>query len=74
MEPKMNVVLVHGAWVDGSSWSKVIPLLQNKGFNVRAPIGYTRFVLLAPAKGPITKDHSPRDKRRSIFAAGSNNL
>ena len=23
-----NVVLVHGAFADGSSWSKVIPLLQ----------------------------------------------
>ncbi len=36
METKTNVVLVHGAWADGSSWSKVIPLLQNKGFNVTA--------------------------------------
>ena len=26
-----NVVLVHGAFADGSSWSKVIPLLQAKG-------------------------------------------
>lgn len=31
-----NVVLVHGAFADGSSWSKVIPLLQAKGFNVIA--------------------------------------
>jgi pimeloyl-ACP methyl ester carboxylesterase len=31
-----NVVLVHGAFADGSSWAKVIPLLQNKGFNVIA--------------------------------------
>jgi len=29
-----NIVIVHGAWVDGSSWSKVIPLLQAKGFHV----------------------------------------
>lgn len=29
-----NVVLVHGAFADGSSWSKVIPILQAKGFNV----------------------------------------
>ena len=35
MEP-INVVLVHGAWADGSSWSKVIPLLEDKGFNVTA--------------------------------------
>ena len=31
-----NIVLVHGAFVDGSSWSKVIPLLQNEGFLVLA--------------------------------------
>ncbi len=31
-----NVVLVHGAWADGSSWSKVIPLLESKGFHVVA--------------------------------------
>jgi pimeloyl-ACP methyl ester carboxylesterase len=29
-----NIVLVHGAFADGSSWSKVIPLLQAKGYNV----------------------------------------
>src|SRR5208282_5786002 len=31
-----NVILVHGAWADGSSWSKVIPLLEAKGLNVTA--------------------------------------
>ena len=31
-----NVVLVHGAFADGSSWSKIIPLLQAKGLNVIA--------------------------------------
>ncbi|MBY3321531.1 alpha/beta fold hydrolase [Rhizobium laguerreae] len=29
-----NVVLVHGAYADGSSWSKVIPLLQKAGLRV----------------------------------------
>lgn len=29
-----NVVLVHGAFADGSSWSKVITLLHAKGFRV----------------------------------------
>lgn len=33
---EVNIVLVHGAWADGSSWSNVIPLLQNKGYNVTA--------------------------------------
>ena len=32
--PVKSVVLVHGAFADGSSWSKVIPLLQAKGLNV----------------------------------------
>ena len=31
-----NVVLVHGAWADGSSWAKVIPLLEAKGLHVVA--------------------------------------
>lgn len=31
-----NVVLVHGAYADGSSWAKVIPLLQAAGMNVIA--------------------------------------
>ncbi len=32
----VRVVLVHGAWADGSSWSKVIVLLQAKGINAVA--------------------------------------
>jgi pimeloyl-ACP methyl ester carboxylesterase len=31
-----NVILVHGAWADGSSWAKVIPLLADKGMTVTA--------------------------------------
>ena len=31
-----NVVLVHGAYADGSSWADVIPLLQRAGLNVMA--------------------------------------
>jgi pimeloyl-ACP methyl ester carboxylesterase len=31
-----NVVLVHGAWADGSSWNKIIPLLEAKGLHVVA--------------------------------------
>ena len=34
--PVKNSVLVHGAFADGSSWSKVIPLLQARGYNVIA--------------------------------------
>lgn len=31
-----NIVLVHGLYADGSSWGKVIPLLQAKGYHVTA--------------------------------------
>jgi pimeloyl-ACP methyl ester carboxylesterase len=32
-----NVVLVHGAWADGSSWSGVVQQLQADGYSVTAP-------------------------------------
>jgi pimeloyl-ACP methyl ester carboxylesterase len=32
-----NIVLVHGAWADGSSWSAVIERLQDDGYTVTAP-------------------------------------
>jgi pimeloyl-ACP methyl ester carboxylesterase len=35
-QPARNVVLVHGAFSDGSSWAKVIPLLEAKGLHVTA--------------------------------------
>lgn len=31
-----NIILVHGAWADGSSWAKVIPLLAEQGAVVTA--------------------------------------
>jgi pimeloyl-ACP methyl ester carboxylesterase len=36
MSKSVNIMLVHGAWADGSCWSKVILLLQAKGYNVTA--------------------------------------
>ncbi len=35
-EPAKNVILVHGAWADGSSWSRIIPLLTARNLNVTA--------------------------------------
>jgi pimeloyl-ACP methyl ester carboxylesterase len=63
-----NIVLVHGAFADGSSWSRVIPLLEAKGFNVTAvqnpltslaeDVATTRRIL-AQQKGPtILVGHS----------------
>src|SRR6516225_9860319 len=31
-----NIVLVHGAFADGTSWAKVIPILEKRGFHVVA--------------------------------------
>ena len=35
-QPVKNILLVHGAFADGSSWSKVIPILEARGFHVVA--------------------------------------
>ena len=32
--PKPTIILVHGLWADGSSWSKVIPSLLEQGYKV----------------------------------------
>jgi len=37
MNGRPNIVLIHGAWADGSCWSGVIERLQADGFQVRAP-------------------------------------
>ena len=37
MSNRPNIILVHGAWADGSSWSAVIEDLQAKGYKVTAP-------------------------------------
>jgi pimeloyl-ACP methyl ester carboxylesterase len=37
MSPQPNIVLVHGAWADGSCWSAVIERLQADGYRVTAP-------------------------------------
>jgi pimeloyl-ACP methyl ester carboxylesterase len=36
MATSPNIVLVHGAWADGSCWSNVIARLQADGYNVTA--------------------------------------
>ena len=47
MQSRPNIVLVHGAWADGSCWSSVIERLQADGFKVSAP----QFAL-----GPLADD------------------
>jgi pimeloyl-ACP methyl ester carboxylesterase len=36
MNKNTNILLVHGAWADGSCWSKVVLLLKEQGYNVTA--------------------------------------
>ena len=58
----VTVVLVHGAWADGSSWAKVIAPLAAEGVNVlAAPLPLTSFAkdiaaverTLERASGPV---------------------
>jgi pimeloyl-ACP methyl ester carboxylesterase len=37
MNGRPNIVLVHGAWADGSCWNGVIERLQSDGYHVTAP-------------------------------------
>src|SRR5881394_245610 len=36
-QAKPTIVLVHGAWADSSSWSKVVRRLQTQGYTVDVP-------------------------------------
>jgi pimeloyl-ACP methyl ester carboxylesterase len=41
---KPTIVLIHGAWVNGSCWQEVIPILQNSGYKVvAAPLPLANF-------------------------------
>ena len=63
-----NIVLVHGAWADGSSWSAVIERLQKTGYHVTAvqlpltsmadDVAKTREVLAAQSGPTILVAHS----------------
>src|SRR5215475_14718057 len=59
---KPTIVLVHGAFADGSSWNGVIPRLQQEGYTVVAPANPLRGVtadsaylasLLGQIDGPV---------------------
>jgi hypothetical protein len=36
MNKNANILLAHGAWADGSCWSKVLLLLRENGYNATA--------------------------------------
>lgn len=68
MNKNTNILLVHGAWADGSCWSKVILLLRDKGYNVTAAqipltsladdIAVTQRLLAAQKEPTILVGHS----------------
>src|SRR3954452_13530322 len=43
---KPTIVLVHGAWADGSSWNAVAGALQSQGFTVLGPPNLLRGVAI----------------------------
>jgi pimeloyl-ACP methyl ester carboxylesterase len=54
--PVKNIVLVHGAFADGSCWAKVIPILEARGFHVVA------------VQNPLTSLSGDVDATRRIIA------
>ena len=56
-----NIVLVHGAWADGSSWSAVIEHLQADGYRVSAPqLPMTRLADdVARVRQVLARQHGP---------------
>jgi len=83
--PKANVLLVHGAWVDGSSWNAVIAILQRHGHTVVAvqlpltsladDVAWTRHVLAERLRGPtVMAGHSYGGAVISGAATGVENV
>src|ERR1700759_4998494 len=68
MTARPNILLVHGAWADGSCWDAVIQRLQADGYHVTAPqfpmtstggaVGGLRQVLELQAGPTIVAGHS----------------
>jgi pimeloyl-ACP methyl ester carboxylesterase len=81
---KPSIVLIHGAWADGTSWSKVIPILEQDGYYVTAvQIPLTSIAddiattqrALAAQKGPVVLvGHSYGGAVITGAAAGSKNV
>jgi pimeloyl-ACP methyl ester carboxylesterase len=82
--PKPVIVLVHGAFADGSSWAKVIPILESDGYSVIAvqnpltsledDVATTKRVIEAQ-KGPfVVVGHSYGGAVITAAAAGSANV
>jgi pimeloyl-ACP methyl ester carboxylesterase len=81
---KPSIVLVHGAFADGSSWAKVIPLLDNDGYTVIAvqnpltsladDIATTKRVIEAQKSPVVVVGHSYGGAVITAAAAGNPNV
>jgi pimeloyl-ACP methyl ester carboxylesterase len=79
-----NIVLVHGAWADGSCWSGVIQELQQAGYNVVAPqfpltsladnVARLRQVLVVQTGPTIVAGHSYGGQTMTALGADAPNV
>ena len=84
METKPSIVLVHGAWADGTSWQHVIPLLEQDGYTVTAvqnpltsladDVATTKRVIDAQRGPVVVVGHSYGGAAMSGAAAGNPNV
>jgi pimeloyl-ACP methyl ester carboxylesterase len=81
---KPTIVLVHGAFADGSSWARVIPLLENDGYTVIAvqnpltsltdDVATTKRVIEAQKRPVVVVGHSYGGAVITSAAAGNANV
>jgi pimeloyl-ACP methyl ester carboxylesterase len=81
---KPTIVLVHGAFADGSSWARVIPLLENDGYTVIAvqnpltsltdDVATTKRVIDGQKRPVVVVGHSYGGAVITAAAAGSANV
>src|SRR2546430_3398847 len=81
---KPTIVLVHGAFADGSSWQRVIPILQRDGYSViavqnpltslAADVETTKRVVDAQTGPVVLVGHSYGGAVITAAAAGSSNV
>jgi pimeloyl-ACP methyl ester carboxylesterase len=84
MAEKPNIVLVHGAWADGSCWSGVIRRLQADGYTVAAPqfpltsleanVARLRQVLKAQSGPTVVAGHSYGGQIMTALGADAPNV
>jgi pimeloyl-ACP methyl ester carboxylesterase len=83
-DSRPTIVLIHGAWADGSSWNGVTPLLSRDGYAVRVPPNLLRSLsndaanvsdFLSTIEGPIILvGHSYGGAVITNAANGNNNI